>query len=96
MKQHAQQPHKPAAQPEERKGEQKGERKAEDRQARGGAKERPESDRAERTSMQQGPEQSAKHPTPGSAEEGRGAAQEGQMPQNQQRLGKHQNSRKQP
>lgn len=101
MKQHAQQPHKPAAQAGEKAGERKseskkGEHNAQAQQERGDTRERAESDRAERTSMQHGTAQSAKRPTPVRAEDGRAAAQEGQMPQNQQRLGQHQNSRKQP
>lgn len=101
MKQHAQQPHKPAAQAGEKAGERKsesnkGEHNAQAQQGRGGSTERAESDRAERTSMQHGTDQSAKRPMPVPAEDGRAAAQEGQMPQNQQRLGQHQNSRKQP
>ncbi|MEV8470722.1 hypothetical protein [Ralstonia sp. UNC404CL21Col] len=101
MKQHAQQPHKPAAQAGEKAGERKseskkGEHNAQAQQGRGGNRERAESDRAERTSMQHGTDQSAKRPMPVPAEDGRAAAQEGQMPQNQQRLGQHQNSRKQP
>jgi len=108
MKHHAQQQHKPAAQPgnqkedrkadrkEDRKSERTSERKPEAQPERGAAKERAESDRAERTPMQHGTEQSAKRPAPVPAEDGRAAAQEGQMPQNQQRLGQHQNSRKQP
>ena len=60
MKQHAQQPHKSAAQAGERKGEsKKGERSEQAQQGRGAAKERAESDRAERTSMQHGTDQSA-------------------------------------
>lgn len=101
MKQHAQKPHKPAAQSgkgkDERKAEPKGEQKtARTEQGRGVAKERAEPDRAERTSMQHGTDQSAKRPMQVPAEDGRAAAHEGQLPQNQQRLGQHQNSRKQP
>ena len=101
MKQHAQQPHKPAAHAAEKAGERKsegkkGERSDQARQERGAAKDRAESDRAERTSMQHGTDQSAKRPMQVPAEDGRAAAQEGQLPQNQQRLGQHQNSRKQP
>ena len=89
MKQHAQQQHKPAGQSREQKKEQNTE-------ARSAAKEHAESDRAERTSMQHGTDRSAKRPMPVPAEDGRAAAHEGQLPQNQQRLGQHQNSRKQP
>lgn len=96
MKQHAQQQHKAAAQSGEQRKEKKGAHKAEERQASGAAKERTESDRAERTSMQHGTDRSAKRPMPVPAEDGRAAAHEGQQPQNQQRLGQHQNSRKQP
>ncbi|MET3447220.1 hypothetical protein [Ralstonia sp. 1138] len=101
MKQDAQQPHKPAAQAGEKAGNRqsegkKGEHNAQAQQGRGGNRERAESDRAERNSMQHGTDQSAKRPMPVPAEDGRAAAQEGQMPQNQQRLGQHQNSRKQP
>jgi hypothetical protein len=93
MKQHAQQPHKPAAQAGEKAGQRKseskkGEHNAQAQQGRGVAK--------ERTSMQHGTDQSAKRPMRAPAEDGRAAAQEGQLPQNQQRLGQHQNSRKQP
>lgn len=101
MKQHAQQPHKPAAHAAENAGERKregkkGERSDQAQQGRGAAKDRAEADRAERTSMQHGTDHSAKRPMPVPAEDGRAAAQEGQLPQNQQRLGQHQNSRKQP
>ncbi|MGN6261372.1 MAG: hypothetical protein ACTHNO_11615 [Ralstonia sp.] len=101
MKQHAQQPHKPAAPAAEKAGERKSESKKGERgdqaqQGRGAAKDRADSDRAERTSMRHGTDQSAKRPVPVPAEDGRAAAQEGQLPQNQQRLGQHQNSRKQP
>lgn len=99
MKQHAQQQHKPAAGSGEQKGEHKGKQKGERKQERtagGAANERAESDRAERTSMQHGTGQSAKRPMQVPAEDGRAAAHEGQLPQNQQRLGQHQNSRKQP
>lgn len=101
MKQHAQQPHKPAAHAAEKAAERKskgkkGERSDQARQEWGAAKDRAEADRAERTSMQHGTNQSAKRPMPVPAEDGRASAQEGQLPQNQQRLGQHQNSRKQP
>ncbi|CAJ0723401.1 MULTISPECIES: hypothetical protein [Ralstonia] len=101
MKQHAQQPHKPAAQAGGNAGERtseskKGDRRDQAQKEGAGAKGSTESDRAERTSMQHGTDQSAKRPTPTPAEDGRAAAQEGQLPQNQQRLGQHQNSRKQP
>ncbi|CAJ0795263.1 hypothetical protein LMG7141_03066 [Ralstonia condita] len=86
MKQHSQQ--KPAAQ--------RAERKTDEQQTRGAAGKRAEADRAERISMQHGTGQSAKRPMRVPAEDSRGTAQEGQMPQNQQRLGQHQNSRKQP
>lgn len=98
MKQHAHPQHKPAAQSSEQKGASKAaqqDRKTEERQARG-TSERAESDRAERAPMQHGTNQSSKRPMQTPAEDGRAAAQEGQMPQNQQRLGQHQNSRKQP
>nr|WP_311529183.1 hypothetical protein [uncultured Ralstonia sp.] len=95
MKQRAQQQHKPAAQSREQKGEKKGEGKQE-RTAGGAANDRAESDRAERTPMQHGTNQSANRPMQVPAEDGRAAGHEGQMPQNQQRLGQHQNSRKQP
>ncbi len=55
-----------------------------------------EADRAERMPMQHGTERSAKRPMRVPAEDGRAAAHTGQLPQNQQRLGQHQNSRKQP
>ncbi|MCO5401561.1 hypothetical protein [Ralstonia soli] len=102
MKQHAQPQHKPGAQSRDQRKEQKGKEqkgtpKAKtDEQAGSAAKERTESDRAERTSMQHGTDQSAKRPMQVPSEDGRAAAQEGQLPQNQQRLGQHQNSRKQP
>lgn len=102
MKQHAQQQHKPAAQSREHKGAQKQDaqkkdtKKQDTKQERGAAKERAESDHAERTAMQYGTERSTKRPMPVPAEDGRAAAHEGQLPQNQQRLGQHQNSRKQP
>ncbi|WP_426397195.1 hypothetical protein ACN9M1_02765 [Ralstonia sp. R-29] len=60
------------------------------------AKERVEADRAERAAMPHGTKQSGKRPVQSPAEDGRAAAHGGQMPQNQQRLGQHQNSRKQP
>ncbi len=62
----------------------------------GAPKERAEAGRAERTPMEHGTNRSAKRPMPVPAEDGRAAAHEGQLPQNQQRLGQHQNSRKQP
>ncbi|CAJ0776611.1 hypothetical protein LMG19083_00181 [Ralstonia psammae] len=105
MKQHTQQPHKADAQSggkaggkaEERRSEsKKSEPNAQAQQRRGADKARAESDRAARTSMQHGTDPSAKRPMQGPAEDGRAAAQEGQLPQNQQRLGQHQNSRKQP
>ncbi|AST31260.2 hypothetical protein [Ralstonia solanacearum] len=53
-------------------------------------------DRAERVPMQHGTERSVRRPMRVPAEDGRAAAHAGQLPQNQQRLGQHQNSRKQP
>lgn len=60
------------------------------------AKARAESNRAERTPMQHETKQSGKRRMQSPAEDGRAAAHGGQLPQNQQQLGQHQNSRKQP
>ncbi|CAJ0683491.1 hypothetical protein [Ralstonia mannitolilytica] len=96
MKQHAQQQHKPPAEPADQKGMQKGNRHTEQSQAHGGTKDSSEADRALRSPRQHSTDQSIKRAAHAPAEDGRAAAQEGQMPQNQQRLGQHQNSRKQP
>lgn len=89
MKQHARQQHKPAAQSRARKEERNAE-------AHDAGQSHLESGRAKRARMQHGADQSAKRSMPLPAEDGHAAAHEGQLPQNQQRLGQHQNSRKQP
>ena len=96
MKQHAQQQHKPTAEPADQKGMHQGDRHTEHSQAHGGTKDSSEADRALRSPRQHSTDQSIKRAAQTPTEDGRAAAQEGQMPQNQQRLGQHQNGRKQP
>ncbi|AMP38457.1 hypothetical protein ACKZDW_19430 [Ralstonia syzygii subsp. celebesensis] len=55
-----------------------------------------DADRAGHMPMRHGTERSARPPMRVLAKDGRAAAHAGQLPQNQQRLGQHQNSRKQP